>query len=110
MADKYETDEYVIDEEKFTKNGSLRQDSEFFDDKSYVPHPVIGVKRIEFGKAEDWEVQADNKTVLVLKGVRFSTKEKEYFRSVDGIKFIIHGYKLGWKSVSEFKRNIKAPT
>ena len=107
MKDKYDTDEYVIGEDKLPRNGSLRQESELFDEKSHVPHGVIGVKRVEYGKGEDWEVLQDDKVALVLKGVRFTSKEKEFLRSVDGIKFIMTGFKSGWKSVSEFKRRIK---
>jgi len=107
MKDKYETEEYVIEEDKFLRNGSLRQETELFDDDAHVKHKVISVRRIEFGNAEDWEIKSDNKTVLVLKGVRFTTKEKLFLRTVDGIKFIIGGFKDGWSSVSEFKRNLK---
>jgi len=107
MKDKYDTNEYVIGEEKFPRNGSLRQESELFDEKSHIPHGTIGVKRVEYGKGEDWEVLQDGKVALVLKGVRFSSKEKSFLRTIDGIKFIMYGYKSGWKSVSEFKRNIK---
>lgn len=102
-----DTEEYVIDEEKFYRASSLRQETELFDDESYVPHKVVSVKRVQFGNGEDWEIQADKKTILVLKGVRFTSKEKEFLRTVPGIQFIISGYKNGWKSVSEFKRNIK---
>src|SRR5690606_19032598 len=107
MKDKYETEEYVSDEEKFSRNGPLRQDSEFFDDKSYVVHDIIGVKRIEFNKGEDWEITSNSKIVLVLKGARFTSKERDFLRGVDGMKFIISGYRDGWKSVSEFKRHLK---
>src|SRR5690606_26547216 len=99
MKDKYETDEYVIDEEKFPRNGSLRQETELFNDEDYVPHAIIGIKRIEFGKGEDWEVVVNNKVELVLKGVRFTGKERDFLRTVAGIQFIMKGYKMGWKSV-----------
>lgn len=109
MKDKYEVDEYVIDEDKFPRNGSLRQENELFDDDSYVPHPVVSVKRVEYGKGEDWEILAGDKIVMTIKGVRFTAKEKEFLRSVQGVQFLMRGYKAGWKSVSEFKRNIKVP-
>lgn len=106
--DKYDTEEYVIDEDKFYRTSSLRQETELFDDDSHVPYQVVSVKRVEFGKAEDWEIKSDQKTVMVLKGVRFTAKERSFLRTVDGIKFVILGYKSGWTSVSEFKRNIKS--
>ena len=107
MKDKYNTEEYVIEEEKFHKSSSLRNESELFNDDDYVPHTVISVKRIQFANGEDWEIKVDKKTILVLKGVRFSSKEKDFFRTVSGIKYIIHGYKNGYRSVSDFKKNIK---
>ena len=105
--DKYDAGEYVIDEEKFSRNGSLRNDTELFDDESYIPHSTVRVKRVEYGKGEDWEVLVDNKTALVLKGVRFTSKEKDFLRTIAGIKFVMDGFKKGWKSVSEFKRQIQ---
>lgn len=107
MKDKYEIDEYVIDEDKFPRNSSLRQENELFDDDSYVPQQIISVKRVEYGKGEDWEIFADDKIVMTIKGVRFSAKERKFLRSVEGIQFLMRGYKAGWKSVSEFKRNLK---
>lgn len=104
---KEDVEEYVIDEDKFIRNGPLKQDSELFDEELNIRHKVISVKRIEFKDAEDWEIKSDDKTVLVLKGVRFSLKEKQFFRTVDGVKFIINGFKNGWNSISEFKRNLK---
>jgi len=108
MKDKYTLDdEYIIDENKFQKNGSLRQDSEFFNDEDYVVHDLISVKRIENNKNEDWEIYRNKTLALILKGTRFTSKEKSFFRNVDGVKYIIDGYKKGWKSVSDFKKNLK---
>jgi hypothetical protein len=106
--DKYDTEEYVIDEDKFYRTSSLRQCTELFNEDSHIPHQVISVKRVEFSKTEDWEIKADQKAVMILKGVRFTAKEKKFLRTVDGIKFVIEGYKSGWNNVSEFKRNIKS--
>ena len=107
MKDKYNTEEYIIEEEKFYKSSSLRNESELFNDDDYIPHTVISVKRIQFSNTEDWEIKTDKKTVLILKGVRFTSKEKDFFRTVEGVKYIITGYKNGWRSVSDFKKNLK---
>lgn len=111
--DKYSSineDEYNIDEEKFKGGnlGFLRQETELFDDGSYIVHELINARRIELSRGgEDWEILKDKKPVLTLKGVRFTKKERAYLRSVEGMLFIVNGYKLGWKSVSEFKRQLK---
>ena len=101
-------DDYSIEEEKLKKVNILRQDGELFDDDAHKPHDIISVKRIEYKNGgEDWEILSNKENVLTLKGVRFTKKEKLFFRTVKGIQFIISGYKEGWNSVSEFKKNVK---
>lgn len=103
-----EADEFFMEEEKSSKINSLRQETELFDDDSYIPHDLITVKRIELPKSgEDWEIFKNKHAVLTLKGIRFTKKEREFFRQPNGVLFIINGYKQGWKSVSEFKRQVK---
>lgn len=110
MTQRYvdEADEFFIEEEKVSKINSLRQETELFDDDSYIPHDLITVKRIELPKSgEDWEILRNKQTVLTLRGIRFTKKERAFFHNPNGILFIINGYKQGWKSVSEFKRQVK---
>jgi len=103
-----EKDEFFIDAEKVSKLHTLRQETELFDDDSYVPHDIITVKRVELPKAgEDWEIFKNKQPVFMLKGIRFTKGEREFLRSVKGVLFIINGYKDGWKTISEFKRQIK---
>lgn len=112
MKDKYNFDdeEFSIDEDKTGKLniGYLKQETELFDDNSYTPYDLISVRRINLPKnGEDWEILKNKKVILVLKGIRFTKKEKDYLRTVDGIQFIMNGFKCGWNSTSEFKRQIK---
>lgn len=104
-----ETDEFFIDEQKNKSGGNiLRQDSELFDDNSYIPHELLSVKRVSLPKSgEDWEIIRDKKVVFTLKGVRFAKKEKEFFKTANGILFIMNGYKAGWRTIAEFKRQVK---
>jgi hypothetical protein len=106
--DKYltENDQFVYDEQG-KRSVFLKQDSELFLDESYVPGKCIRVKYVESDSGEDWHILIDEKEQLVLKGNRFSTLEREFFRSTKGVVFIIEGIKKGWKSVSEFKRHVK---
>jgi len=106
----HQDDEFFIDEQKDPKGCSLRTDNELFDEDDYKNvQDTIGVRWVDLGKnSEDWEITKNGKAVLVLKGVRFTNAEKRFLRSVDGTRFIIEGYKQGWRSVSEFKRQVKA--
>lgn len=103
-------DEYGVGEKKFGSSIKMRQDTDFFDEDSYIPHELIGVKYVELPKksGEDWEIVKDKITVLVVKGVRFSKKERIFLRTPNGMSFLINGYKRGWKTISEFKRQIKS--
>lgn len=105
--DKYlvENDQFFYDESASKKGSFLKQDTELFNDDDYIPGKSIQVKRIS--EPEDWKVLIDGKEHLILKGSRFTTKEREYLRTVNGILFIVSGVKKGWDSVSEFKRQMK---
>lgn len=88
-------------------NGALKNDNEFYKEENNIEQKSITVRRANLRKGEDWEILENKKVVLILKGIRFSNKEKEYFRTVDGVKFIMNGYKNGWDSVLKFKTEIK---
>ena len=74
----------------FTLNSS-KHEHELFNDDDNIKFPLINIKRINLPKKkiEDWQILVDGKVMLVLKGTRFSNKEKEYLRTLDGIKFVI---------------------
>lgn len=103
--DEFFAEDYA--ESKFSQSGTLRNDFELFDDDSYIPQDLISVRRIAYNKKEDWKILKNKETALVLKGARFTKKEKEFLRTKEGVSFIIKGYKNGWRSVSEFKRQLK---
>lgn len=97
-------EEYTVDE----SSPNLLKDHELFKDESYVPHKIIRVKRVNITKgAEDWKIMEDNQAVLVLKGSRFTNKEKEFLRTPEGFRFIVDGYKDGWRSINKFKQNME---
>lgn len=87
---------------------SLRTESELYKDEDNIKFKTIRVRRINLRKEENWEILQDDKIVFILNGIKFSKKEREFFRSVDGIRFIIDGFKSGWKSVIKYKNGIKA--
>lgn len=88
-------------------NASLKYNNEFYKEEDNVEQKIINVRRHKLRKGEDWEILENKKIVLILKGIRFNNKEKEFFRTADGIKFIMDGWKNGWNSVLKFKTEVK---
>lgn len=105
---KYLEEEQFSYDEKTGKKGSfIKQDSEFFNDEDYVPGRSVRVKRIATNSTEDWKVFVNEEEFIILKGIRFTAPEREFFRKTEGVMFIINGIKSGWKSISEFKRQMQ---
>ena len=104
---KYLDDQFAYDEKGGKKGFFTKHDSEFFNDEDYVPGKSIRVRRISNNSKEDWKIFMDEVEVLVLKGIRFTAKERGYLRTTNGVMFVINGIKDGWKSVSEFKRQLQ---
>lgn len=104
-----EEDIYLGESTGKSFNSQLNQENEFFNESDYVPHVLINVKRIERRKTgeEDWEIWQDKEVVLTLKGVRFTKKEKDFLRGVDGMKFLMNSYKEGHDSVVKIKKLLK---
>lgn len=103
-------DDYVSGSDKQSKyfnSTLLRSEHEFYKEEEDITYKVINVRKAKMRKSNDWEILEDGKVVLVLKGVRFTNAEKEYFKTVEGMKFIVDGYKNGWNSVSKFKEGLK---
>lgn len=107
--DKYlsENDQFFYDEHGTGKGSFLKQDSELFNEEEYIPGDLVRVMRVVNSSTEDWIVTINGNDFLILKGTRFTSKEREYFRTVNGVQFILNGIRQGWKSVSEFKRQMK---
>ncbi len=108
VEDIADVEEYSLDENKYPRSNSLRRETELFREQDYVPQDLVSVKKIDLsGGGQNWQILLNKKTALLLNGSRFTAKERTFLGSVDGMNFIISGFKNGWKSVSEFKRQIK---
>jgi hypothetical protein len=107
--DKYltENDQFFYDENDGRKGAFLKQDSELYNEEDDFPGKSVHVKRISQPPKEDWQIFVDSEKYLLLRGTRFTAKERAFLRTVEGTLFIIKGAKQGWKSVSEFKRQLK---
>lgn len=104
--DKYlaENDQFFYDENGSGKGSFIKQDSELYNEEvASIPGASVRVKRID----SDWKVFVNGVEVLILKGSRFTTKEREWLQTTPGFQFLIEGAKKGWNSVSEFKRQLK---
>lgn len=108
MTKTYEEEETFGAESQETRL-TLRTDNELFnEEESGVVHSVINVKRIRLPKnGEDWEILVDGEVALTMKGTRFTNPEKEFLRTVEGMKFLISEYKKGKKSVVKIKEELK---
>jgi hypothetical protein len=101
------SDEDVVENVQNPLSNSLKIDNDLFRDEDAIVHKIISVRRVAKGNSESWNIFVDKKNVLKLPGERFSMKERTFFRTVDGINFIIKGYKEGWNSVNKFKQMVK---
>lgn len=107
--EKYSEDNSFAYDEKVSKSGIfIKQDCELYHDEDNVPGAIVRVKRNSTKAGdESWKIIVNNEEFLVLKGSRFTEKEREFLRGPSGMLFIMDGAKKGWDSVSEFKRQLK---
>jgi len=108
--DKYKEEDSFVYDEKVSKAGLfIKQDCELYHDEDNIPGSIVHVKRhcSKTSKEESWKVFVNNEEFLIIKGSRFTEKEREFLRGTDGMMFMINGAKSGWNSVSEFKRQLK---
>jgi hypothetical protein len=85
-----------------------KHEHDLYNDDDNIKEKLISVRRKNMPKkGEDWEIYEDNKSVLLLKGNRFSNKERDFLRTADGMNFLISGWKKGFKSVLKFKNSLK---
>jgi len=94
---------------KYLNLNILRTDHELFKEEDDIKQKVLNIKRIKLPRnGEDWEILEDKKVVLTLKGTRFSKSQREFLRTVNGVKFLMDSYKSDIKSVVKFKKALLA--
>lgn len=115
MKDSYNTspsadddEEFFIDENKFPKNGILRNDTELFDDNAYVPGDLVTVNRSVSKQGEEsWDIKLNNQVVTQINGSKLSQKERKYLYKPEGMKLLINAYKNKINKISKLKEMIK---
>ena len=97
-----------MDESKSYDNFFNKTESDLFKDEDNIKHKVISVRRVNSKKnGESWNILENNKIIFNLPSDKFSAKEREFLRTVDGVLFLINGFKSGWNSLSKFKKEMK---
>lgn len=87
-------------------NFSLKQDCDFFNDELYVPNKLIGVKYVGNKNVDKWTFTEDNKPTFSLDGSKFSEEQRKFFKTVEGMQFLILQYKLGLKNQLDLKEKL----
>lgn len=91
------------------KHIQSKYEYDLYKEEDDVKMPVIRIKHTSTAnKVERWKIFEDSKAMFVIEGSKLSAKEKEFLRSVAGINFLIRQYKLGIKSFSALKKEIKS--
>lgn len=81
---------------------------DLYHEEDDISHAVVRVKRFSMpNKNEKWKFFQDNKVMFTLDGTKLTNKEKEFLRTVEGINFLLQGYKEGLDSVNAFKKQLK---
>lgn len=109
MKDRYSNFSDIAEQKEYQgKNFLNKHESDLFDEKANVATDVIRVSRVRMpNKGEKWKILSNNKVVYELVGTKFSKNEREFFRTANGISFILAQAKAGIKSINKFKTDLK---
>jgi hypothetical protein len=58
-------------------------------------------------KGEKWKIFENNTVMFIVESEKLTNKEKDFLYSVEGVNFLLSQYKLGIKSLSSLKAEIK---
>jgi hypothetical protein len=100
----------VFDEfkDQSTKHSLSKFEYDLYHEEDDKIEKIIRVKRISMpNNGEKWKIFEDNSVVVIVEGSKLTNKEKDFLRSVEGVNFLITQYKLGIKSFSALKAEIK---
>jgi len=91
-----------------TKHILSKFEYDLYKEEEDIQLPIIRVKYFSLpNKGERWKVFENNAVVFVIEGSKLNVKEKEFLRTIDGANFLIGQQKLGIKSFSRLKAEIK---
>ena len=94
--------------DSFTKYPVSKFDFELYKEEDNIAEKVIRIKRISLPNNGDrWKVFENSTVVLTLEGSKFTNKEKEFLRSVEGANWLLGRAKVGIKSFNSLKKELK---
>jgi hypothetical protein len=83
-------------------------DFDLYHEEDDIAEKVYRVKRVSMpNKGEKWKIMIDNKVAFVIEGNKLSKKEREFLITVNGFSFILAQAKLGIKSLTVIKNELK---
>lgn len=105
-----DNDDSGISQESDVRNFNFplsKAENELFDEAAYKANKLLRIKR-KFTKksGESWEFWIDDEEVLTIKAARFKLNEREFFRTAEGIQFLLKAYKSGAKSAVKIKEQL----
>jgi len=83
-----------------------KQDYEYFIEESYIPHPLLHVKRITKTNSEKWKISLDENNSLIIDGSLLTERECMFLRTVEGFDFLISIFKDGVKQLSTIRQKL----
>jgi hypothetical protein len=94
--------------DSYTKYPVSKFDFELYKEEDDVAENVIRVKRINLPNNGDrWKISENSTVVLTLEGSKFTKKQKEFLRSVEGANWLLGQAKLGINSFNSLKKELK---
>ena len=111
--DNYTAQDNTFYEPKNTQGGiksivGSKYDYDLFLEENDKKEKIVRVKRTNSANGgEKWKILENEKIVFVVEGAKFSKKEKEYLRTVEGVRFLIEQAKIGIKSLRGLKAELQ---
>lgn len=80
----------------------------FKDEEALVPAPLIRAKHFKTAdKTDRWRIYKDSKVIFTLEGAKLLKKERDFLRTVDGVRLLLEQGKTQLISVSSLKKAIR---
>lgn len=96
-----------------TKDGSSKYnlskfEYDLFHEEDDKIEKLIRVKRLSMpNKGDRWKIFENDKVTQIIDGNKLTKKEREFLKSVDGAIWLLSKAKIGIKSFSSFKKELK---
>jgi hypothetical protein len=91
-----------------TKHNLSKFEYDLYHEEDDKVEKIIRIKRVSMpNKGEKWKIFENNTVMFIVESEKLTNKEKDFLYSVEGVNFLLSQYKLGIKSLSSLKAEIK---